>query len=58
VHTFAATGDADEFARLGARVFGTPLGVVDTIPVGLLAEAPSRTALESLPTTTGEPTCA
>ncbi len=35
--TFVTTSDADEFARLGARVFGAPLGDVETLPLEELA---------------------
>ena len=35
-HRFATTGDADEFARLGTRVFGAPLGEVEVVPLEAL----------------------
>lgn len=39
VHAFHTTGDPDEFARLGARVFGAPLGDVGAVTVAELERA-------------------
>jgi len=45
-HTFATTGDAAEFERLGSRVFGAPLGDVAQVSLESLADVPaSRLAL-------------
>lgn len=35
-HAFYTTGSADEFARLGSRVFGAPLSNVEHVPVNVL----------------------
>jgi len=43
---FATTGDAAEFGRLGARVFGEALGEVEEVGVGHLGSLPSAEALE------------
>ena len=44
--TFATTGDAGEFGRLGARVFGEALGEVEEVGVEQLKALPSAEALE------------
>jgi len=45
-HAFATTGDAEEFARLGARVFGAPLRGVERVSLEALSELPgARLAL-------------
>lgn len=38
-HVFFTTGDPDEFARLGSRVFGSDLGAVGTVSLEELEEA-------------------
>jgi glutamate racemase len=45
---FATTGDADAFAKLGARVFGAPLGDVERVSLGDLAGLPSQSMLQLL----------
>lgn len=42
-HVFATTGDAAEFGRLGARVFGAPLGTVERIELSALQSVPAGT---------------
>ena len=39
-HTFATTGDADEFERLGSRVFGAPVGPVAHVALAELEALP------------------
>jgi glutamate racemase len=57
-HTFATTGDPAEFARLGSRVFGGPLGDVETVEIACLASLPGgRLALIDEPATE-EASCA
>lgn len=42
---FATTGDPDEFARLGSRVFGESLGKVERVSVADLESRPSKEVL-------------
>lgn len=39
-YSFATTGDAEEFGRLGARVFGAPLGEVEPLSLDMLSALP------------------
>jgi glutamate racemase len=56
--TFATTGDVAEFARLGSRVFGAPLGDVVDVTLSELGDVPAaRLALIDDPLTE-EATCA
>ncbi len=58
-HEFWTTGDADEFARLGARVFGAPLGTVGTVPLAELGKLPPVELLDLADqVTTEEASCA
>lgn len=52
-HTFATTGDAGEFARLGARVFGAPLPDVERLSVESLVGLPGD-RLELMESTASE----
>jgi glutamate racemase len=46
VYEFATTGDPREFARLGSRIFGSPLGDVESVALSELASLPgARLAL-------------
>ncbi len=56
--TFATTGDPGEFARLGARVFGTMLGEVERVELADLAALPGESALELAREFMEEGTCA
>ena len=42
-HTFVTTGDSSEFARLGERVFGAPLGNVGRVELSALHAVPAAT---------------
>ena len=42
-YTFATTGDTDEFARLGSRVFGASLGDVVSVELSALHAVPAAT---------------
>lgn len=56
VRSFATTGDADEFAALGSRVFGGLLGDVEQVELAALAKVPlERSAM--LAERNGESTC-
>lgn len=56
---FATTGDAEEFARLGARVFGQELGDVEQVALSELTSLPSQERLALLGgTIPEEATCA
>ena len=46
--TFATTGDVAEFARLGSRVFGRPLGEVEPVALDELAALPDTPLQELL----------
>jgi len=56
--TFATTGDPEEFARLGARVFGAPLGAVTEVASSELASLPSANRLALADVDTEEAACA
>ena len=58
-HRFATTGDAEEFARLGARVFGGELGDVASVSLAELADSVVGDVEALLQDSTmGEATCA
>ena len=54
-HAFATTGDVAEFARLGSRVFGEPLGEVEQVALDELAALPGITLREPLAAPLAEP---
>lgn len=56
-HEFVTTGDTAEFARLGARVFGSVLEEVGRVPIGALESATPAEAANGPKTTRGV-TCA
>jgi len=56
VRHFATTGDADEFARLGARVFGDEIASVEAVDLANLVEAAQSVTSAQLETE--ETTCA
>jgi glutamate racemase len=55
---FATTGDAEEFARLGGRVFGDGLGEVEQVALAALERGVTGELLELARTTTEEASCA
>ena len=57
-YAFATTGDATEFARLGSRIFGAPLGVVETVGIAALSSVPAGTLALSDDPATEEASCA
>ena len=57
-HTFVTTGDAGEFARLGSRVFGVPLGRVESIDLAVLEAVPADTLALIDDSATEEASCA
>ncbi|HEY5540707.1 MAG TPA: glutamate racemase [Coriobacteriia bacterium] len=44
-YRFATTGDADEFERLGSRVFAAPIGAVETVGLDELVALPGAQVL-------------
>jgi glutamate racemase len=59
LYHFATTGDAPEFARLGSKVFGAPIGDVEAVTLAQLAALPDAELLALMDDmTTGETTCA
>jgi glutamate racemase len=54
---FATTGDLGEFARLGARVFGAPLGPVEQVTFDELSAAAAAHGMLRPDSMTGETTC-
>ncbi len=56
-HTFVTTGDPDEFARLGSRVFGAPLGAVEKVGVDKLASLPTPEMLREAESVPEETSC-
>lgn len=56
--TFATTGDAPEFARLGERVFGSSLGVVESVALRELQSLPSAKRLALVDIVAEEAACA
>ncbi len=58
VRDFATTGDPVEFAALGSKVFGSPLGDVQAVGLHELASLPDDEMLSLMSTVTEELSCA
>ncbi len=57
-HRFVTTGDADEFRRLGSRVFGRDTGPVEYVSLERLASATDPRASVGVPSQNRETSCA
>jgi glutamate racemase len=57
-HRFATTGDTEEFARLGARVFGASLGEVEAVSLEALSAGVGGELLALVGSTGEEASCA
>lgn len=57
-HRFVTTGDADEFRRLGSRVFGSDVGPVERVSLEQLASAGDSQTRSGVPSQNRETSCA